>query len=200
MNECVGRSMHMCKREIYFHSIRKLSSYRVLCIGLKSFFIVSAYRQIMSSRWWNFYLVWSYTLLVIYVFTKVWLLTHYSYLCPELMVHLYRNLVFLAWHWHPWLTWGAAVVAGEDVPFSWPVARWQLRRRGNLTLSNKVLIQVLRHDMRILNCMEILVVLGRYNLYGLIFMSFVSMLPWLLNHKVFCSVAAIYFATCLAGL
>jgi hypothetical protein len=50
--------------------------------------------------------------------------------------------------------------------------------------------------MCILNCMEILVVLGL--LYGLIFILFISMLPWLRNHKVFCSVSAIYFATCLA--
>jgi hypothetical protein len=61
-------------------------------------------------------------------------------------------------------------------------------------LNNKVLIRV---DMRLLNCMEILVVLGP--LYGLIFMPFTSMLHWLLNHKVFCTVAAICFATYLAG-
>jgi hypothetical protein len=89
--------------------------------------------------------------------------------------------------WH-----GALLLLPErTLPSSWPAARCQLRRRGNLTFSNKVLIQVLSHDMRILNCMDILVVLG--TLYGLIFMSFVSMPPWLLNHKVFCSMAAIYF-------
>jgi hypothetical protein len=45
--------------------------------------------------------------------------------------------------------------------------------------------------------MEILFVLG--SLYGLIFMPFISMRPWLLKHKVFCIVVAICFATCLAG-
>jgi hypothetical protein len=64
-------------------------------------------------------------------------------------------------------------------------------------LNNKVLIRVLRHDMRFLNYMEILVVLGQ--LYGLNFMPFISMLPCLLNHKVFCTVASICFATYLAG-
>jgi hypothetical protein len=41
MNECVDskENMHACKREIYFHSIRKLSAYHVLCKGLKSFFM-----------------------------------------------------------------------------------------------------------------------------------------------------------------